>query len=77
MTKSYTLFMYYVHSYLESVRGKLHIDENTTVENFQDNATNRRHCEFVCEYAISQYSYELSYNQLANGINLFIKANKK
>lgn len=74
MSDKYIFLIYYVHSYLESVRDELHITKDTTVENFRKNPENERHCILVIDHALAQWEYELSYNQIANGINLFIKA---
>ena len=76
MTDKYTLLMYYVHSYLESVKGELYYNQDTTVENFADNKINEKHCSEIFKHSLAQYNYELSYNQVANGINLFLKANQ-
>ena len=73
MTDKYFLLMYYVHSYFETVRNELMITEDTTVENFRDWVINNKHCDLICEYSLSQWNYELSNNQLCNGINLFLK----
>lgn len=77
MTDKYFLLMYYVHSYLESVRDELKIDENTTVENFSDQPKNEFHRNKVFEYSLTQWNYELSCNQVSNGINLFLEARLK
>lgn len=74
MTDKYALLMYYVHSYLESVRHELKITKDTTVENFRDNPENEAHCKLVFDHSLSQWNYELSYNQIANGINLLLKS---
>ena len=74
MTEKYFLLTYFVHSYLESVRKQLVVNLNTTVENFQEQPENKKHCDLIFKYTLSQWNYELSYNQLANGINLFLKS---
>jgi|WetSurMetagenome_2_1015567.scaffolds.fasta_scaffold411324_2 hypothetical protein len=76
MSEKYHLLIYYVHSYLESVRTELHYDEKTTVDNFRDNPVNNKHCLDAFSAALTQWEYELSWNQVANGINLFLKANQ-
>lgn len=76
MTEKYHLLIYYVHSYLESVKNQLHYDENTTVENFRNNSVNNKHCLDAFAASLNQWNYELSWNQVANGINLFLKANQ-
>lgn len=43
MTEKYTLLMYYVHSYFESVRQELKITKDTTVENFREHPENEIH----------------------------------
>jgi hypothetical protein len=70
MTEKYTLLMYYVHSYLESVRDELKITKDTTVENFRNQPENETHCKKVFDHSLTQWNYELSYNQIANGVNL-------
>jgi PP-loop superfamily ATP-utilizing enzyme len=74
MTEKYTLLMYYVHSYLERVRHELKITKDTTVENFREQPENETHCKIVFEHSLTQWNYELSYNQVANGINLLLQA---
>jgi hypothetical protein len=76
MTDNYYLLVYYVHSYLESVKAELIFNKKTTVENFRLNKENDRHCNLIFDYCLTQWNYELSYNQVANGINLFLKAHK-
>lgn len=76
MSDKYYLLMYYVASYFQSVKGELYFDSKTTVENFQkDGGVNGRHCDLICQHSITQWSYELSTNQLCNGINLFLENN--
>jgi hypothetical protein len=65
-----------VHSYLESVKDQLIINDSMTVENFREIPGNSTHCDNVFEYTLAQFNYELSYNQIANGINLFLKSQK-
>jgi hypothetical protein len=74
MSTNYYLMMYYVHSYLESVKSELKFDKNTTVENFRAVPENDAHCKKVFEYGLSQFNYELSHNQVCNGINLLLKS---
>jgi hypothetical protein len=73
MTDKYYLMQYYIHSYLESVKAELKITPDTTVENFRDQPENEAHCKKIFEHSLSQYNYELSYNQIANGINLLLQ----
>lgn len=77
MTEKYTLLIYYVHSYFQSVINELKITENTTVENFREQPENEAHCKKVAEHSLTQWEYELSYNQIANGINLLLKSWQK
>ena len=77
MSDKYFLLMYYVHSYFETVRDELTINENTTVENFQKHEKNKNHCDLIQKHAGTQFLYDLSYNQLANGIILFINSWRK
>ena len=72
-TDKYFLLIYFVHSYFETVRNELNITNETTVENFRKNNINEKHCKMICEYTLSQWDYELSNNQLCNGINLLLK----
>lgn len=74
MSDKYRLLMYYVHSYLESVRTELKITKETTVENFREQPENEAHCKKVFEHSLTEWNYELSYNQVANGINLLLQA---
>jgi hypothetical protein len=74
MTEKYRLLVYYVHSYLESVRGELKITKDTTVENFREDPDNESHCKRVFTYALKQFDYELSNSQVSNGINLLLIA---
>ncbi len=76
-SEKYTLLMYYVHSYLESVRAELKITDETTVDNFRNAQENERHCNIIFQYCLKQWEYELSYNQVANGIDLLLKARTK
>jgi hypothetical protein len=68
--------MYYVHSYLESVKSELKFDKNTTVENFRDVPENDAHCKKVFEYGLSQFNYELSHNQVCNGEVKFVEGDR-
>ena len=77
MTKQYHLMTYAVHSFLESNRNELFVDENTTVENFQDNPVNDQKCLDIFKYTLENYNYELSNNQVCNAINLFLEAKKE
>lgn len=72
----YILLMYFVHSMLESRKNELVFDENTTVENFRENEINNKKCLDIHEICLTHYDYELSWNQIANGINLFLNANQ-
>lgn len=69
--------MYYVHSYFESIRCHLNIDSKTTVDNFQDDAFNKYHVNQIMHHVRTQFDFELSKNQLKNGIDLFLKSYKK
>lgn len=66
--------MYYVHSCLEMVRNHLEVDENTTVENFQESERNKAWTDKIFKESLDKFNYELSHNQVCNGINLFLKA---
>jgi uncharacterized protein YpuA (DUF1002 family) len=74
VSDKYTLLVYYVHSYLESVSNELVVTKDSTVENFRDNKVNEAHCSKICKHSLTQYNYELSNNQVCNGINLFLKS---
>jgi PP-loop superfamily ATP-utilizing enzyme len=56
------------------VRHELKITKNTTVENFRESPENEKHCQRIFEYSLTEWNYELSYNQVANGINLLLKS---
>lgn len=73
MSDKYLLLVYYVHSYLETVKHELKIDKTTTVDNFRNQPENETHCKKIFEHSLSQWNYELSYNQIANGINLLLE----
>ena len=72
----YYLLIHYVHSYLHSVSDKLKIidvnNELTSVDNFRKEPVNEFHCQKIFEICESEFNYELSWNQMANGINLFL-----
>ncbi len=70
----YTLLVFYVQSCLIAVRKDLIVTPATTVENFQDDKKNAGICQGIFKSALDQYNYELSHNQMCNGINLFLKA---
>ena len=77
MTEKYKLLMYAVHSCLENNRKDLIIDQHTTVDNFRNNEVNEKYCLEIHKWALDNWDYDLSWNQMANGINLFLKAHKK
>ena len=74
MTEKYKLLINVIHSHLELNRSKLIIDNLTTVENFRDNEINNQKCLDIHKFILAEYHYELSWNQVANGINLLLKA---
>ena len=51
------------------------VDGKTTVDNFRENKTNNDKCLEIHKFVLDNFNYELSWNQLANGINLFLKTN--
>ena len=53
MSDKYYLLMYYVHSYFESVRHELIINQSTTVENFRDGPSNKKHYKKIHEHSLS------------------------
>jgi hypothetical protein len=55
------------------MRDEITVDENTTVENFQNNEQNKKICKLICDSIISELNYEISFNQLANGILMFLR----
>jgi hypothetical protein len=69
----YFLLIYFVHSYLESVKKDLVYDKSTTVENFRDHEPNNAHCLLIGKHSLTQWNYELSWNQVAQGISLFLR----
>jgi hypothetical protein len=73
MTNQYSLLAYYVHSCLESVRKELTVTVGTTVENFREAPKNKHYCDLIFKHSLSRWNYELSNNQMCNGINLFLK----
>jgi len=75
LSEKYKLLIYVVHSCLESNRNKLVVDGKTTVDNFRENKTNNDKCLEIHKFVLDNFIYELSWNQLANGINLFLKTN--
>lgn len=77
LSDKYLLLPYYVHSYLESVRHELIFTDATTVENFRENEANEKQCQIVFEHSLTQWNYELSWNQVANGIALFLKCQRQ
>ncbi len=77
LTEKYKLLMYTVHSLLEQWRDELSFSHlTTTVENFQDVTVNRDVCRKISALILEHFNYELSHNQMCNGINLFLKCNK-
>lgn len=76
LSDKYLLLCYYIHSYLESVKSELDYGPKTTVENFRESAKNEKHCKLVFDHSLSQFNYELSWNQVANGIDLFLKSTR-
>jgi hypothetical protein len=74
LSDKYYLLCYYVHSYLESVKQHLAYDSKTTVESFMESRVNGKYCNLVHECALAQFHYELSYNQICNGVDLFLKS---
>jgi hypothetical protein len=77
MTDKYTLLMYAVHSTLEQNRNELEYTESTTVENFRESEKNNFKCLEIHKWVLEAYKYELSWNQMCNGINLFLESNKR
>lgn len=77
MTEKYTLLIYMVHSFFEMNRNHLIVDDNTTVENFRDIETNRQKCLEIESLISNNFRYDISWNQLANGIKLFLVAREK
>lgn len=76
MTEKYTLLIYVVHSCLEHKRGEIIVSKETTVENFRDNQTNNQVCLDIHKWVLENFKYDLSWNQMANGINQFLLALK-
>ncbi len=74
MTEKYTLLIYCIHSALESHRKELKVTIDTTVENFRDKPENEAMCKTIFDNILIQWNYELSNNQMCNGINLFLQA---
>lgn len=77
MSEKYKLLIYVVHSCLENFRSELVVDDSTTVDNFRKNNTNNEKCLEIHKWVLDNFDYELSWNQIANGINLFLSASKK
>lgn len=75
MTEKYYLLIYYAHSALELKRDELLYNKHTTVENFRDTSVNNDVCLKIHSDTEELYKYEMSYNQMANAINLFLKSN--
>ena len=76
MTDTYKLLIYYVHSELELIKNNLEVDENTTVENFQHRQVNKNICTQIFKATLDFFNYELSHNQMCNGINRFLNSQK-
>lgn len=74
MTEKYLLICYYVHSYFETVRSELVVTPQTTVTNFRENHVNDEHCRKIHHHVLTSFEYDLSNNQLCNGIDLFLKS---
>ena len=73
----YKLLIYAVHSFFESNRNDLIVEDSTTVENFRDNEVNNKKCLEIHKFTLEEYNYDLSWNQVANAINLFLQAMEK
>ena len=73
----YILLMYYIHSELELIKDKLEFDSNTTVENFQHRQVNKNICSQIFKNTLEYFDYELSHNQMCNGINRFLESQKQ
>ena len=73
-TREYNAMMYVVHSGLESQRSKLTIQSDTTVENFSSQGDNEKVVMTIFNWCLENMNYELSNNQICNGINLFLIA---
>ena len=76
MTREYLVSMHVVHSSLESDSSRLSVSHITTVENFRDIEINNVVCLEIHEWVLKQYNYELSWNQVCNGVNLFLQNHK-
>lgn len=73
MSEKYHLLIYFIHSRLISFRKELLFNQNTTVENFRKQPCNEAVCDAIFREAIMHFGYELSHNQMCNGINLFLQ----
>lgn len=66
----------YIHSELEMNRSHLTVDENTDVENFETYPNNKKLCREIFDTALKKHNYQISHNQMCNGINRFLKSRK-
>lgn len=73
MSDKYLMLMYVIHSLLETNRKELEITETTTVENFRESEKNNSKCLDIHNWILENFKYELSWNQIANGINILLK----
>jgi hypothetical protein len=71
-TRTYVLIMYMIHSALESYKRELIITEDTTVENFDEAPENKKITDMIFKTTLESYNYEISHNQMCNGINLLL-----
>lgn len=74
LSDKYKLLCYLVRSCLEDCKNDLVFNKETTVDNFRNNELNNAKCVEIYEYVLDSFQYELSWNQMANGINLFLKS---
>lgn len=76
MSLQYSLAIYTVHSALETAKSCLTIDEKTTVDNFQENETNKKVCLRIFRWLSDKFGYEISWYQMNSGIHLFLSNHK-
>lgn len=74
MTEKYFLMIHWFHSMLQTRRNELVFDNTTTVENFRKEPINEKITIEIFQQGLKDYNYELSYNQTANGTDLFLKS---
>jgi len=74
---TYTLVISSVHSSLELNRKRIVVDENTAVDSFRKNKENDKLCLEIFTYFLENHNYEVSWNQMSNGINLFLECIKR